>query len=118
MVVLWFPFMIPWPQAVEAMQSAKIVDVLGPDFKEQGTGGSAVKGPRRSASKDRLRRESKDNIDSVVAYDKSGIPGQDEVSIGIEWAGDGVSTSTLQVNKHAHSISQSTLSLLFQLSFY
>ena len=46
---------------------------------------------RRSASKDRVRRDSLDS----VAYDKGGQGGQgDEVSIGMEWSGDGVSTST------------------------
>ena len=44
---------------------------------------------RRSASKDRVRRDSLDS----VAYEK--VQGQgEEVSIGMEWSGDGVSMST------------------------
>ena len=72
---------------MEAMRSAKIVEVLGPDFKDQGGSGGQLRGPRRSASKDRVRRESIE----AVAYDKGGIPGQEDVSIGMEWSGDGVS---------------------------
>ena len=79
---------------MEAIRSAKIVEVLGPDFKDQGgSGAGQMRGPRRSASKDRVRRESIE----AVAYDKGGIPGQEDVSIAVEWAGDGVSVqSTLQ----------------------
>lgn len=82
---------------MQAVRSAKIADVLGSDFKDGvgGSGGGQPRGPRprRSASKDHVRGESMDT--TSVAYEKqpggSGGYGNDEVSIGMEWAGDGVS---------------------------
>ena len=60
------------------------------DFKD-GSGAQA-RGPRRSASKDRVVR--RDVIDSVTYERGSGEGGgyaNDEVSIGVDWTGDGVS---------------------------
>ena len=87
------------------MRSAKIAEVLGsPDgYKEPG-GGSGVQGGgqgqggqpgrRRSASRDRTPRRNSVGLDSVVTYERGGGGvGMDEVSMGVEWYGDGVSTA-------------------------
>ncbi|XP_074660410.1 kinesin light chain-like isoform X1 [Tubulanus polymorphus] len=85
--------------ALDVVRQTKIAEVLGSDFKDQTQQqqqkqqaqhqSTATTGRRRSSSKDRqtpLRRESRDSLDSVV-YDRSG--NSDEVSIGVEWSGDG-----------------------------
>ena len=84
--------MVPFMQALDVVRQTKIAEVLGTDFnKEQNN-----KERRRSSSRDRSRRDSLDS----VAYEKSGGNG-DEVSIGVEWSGDGVSMGTaMQVFQH------------------
>ena len=83
---------------MDVVRQSKIAEVLGNDYSSTGRPGApGAPANRRSASKDRTgpaagRRESRDSLDSVV-YEKAGGDG-DEVSIGVEWSGDGVSMST------------------------
>ena len=75
-----------------AVQSTNITAMLSSsDFKD-GSGAAAgqARGPRRSASKDHVVRR---DVDSVT-YERGGGGGgyaNDEVSIGVDWPGDGVS---------------------------
>ena len=73
-------------QALDVVQQSKIAEVLGGgEVKEHQhhTGGQVARGGHRR------RSQSRDRLDNV-AYDKSATHG-DEVSIGLQWSGDGVS---------------------------
>ena len=109
---------------MEAVRSAKIAEVLGnpmttsgsSQFKDGGGSGQARGGPRRSASKDRVRPRPESADVSNVQYEKHASPGGqggfgggDEVSIGVEWSGDGVSTSASKNEKASHVIMNPSL---------
>ena len=82
-------------QSLDVMRQTKIAEVLGTDFnKEQSL--NKERAGRRSNSRERSAR--RDSLDSV-SYEKVGGNGGDEVSIGVEWSGDGVSMSTLELVK-------------------
>ena len=73
-----------------AVQSTNITAMLSSsDFKD-GSGAAAgqARGPRRSASKDHVVRR---DVDSVTYERGGGGYANDEVSIGVDWPGDGVS---------------------------
>jgi len=78
--------------ALDLVRQTKIAEVLGSgDMRE------SHHERKRSRSRDRSRRDSMEN----VAFDKSG--NGDEVSIGVQWQGDGVSTH--RVPTHSNLIS-------------
>ncbi|KAL5008880.1 hypothetical protein ScPMuIL_014461 [Solemya velum] len=68
--------------ALEVVRQAKITEVLGSDYSKHQ---SPKEGRRRSSSRERMRRDSMDN----VSYEKGG-DGLDEVSISMEWSGEGM----------------------------
>ncbi|ESO84469.1 hypothetical protein LOTGIDRAFT_132171, partial [Lottia gigantea] len=80
--------------ALDIVKTTKLTD-LGNDFKDH-----SPRERKRSSSRDRSSRRG--SVDSV-SYDKN--DGDDEVSIGVEWSGEGVSTSQAKtfpatVNNH------------------
>ena len=85
----------PYTQAVDAVRQAKIAEVLGTDYAKNPNCGDTRK---RSNTKEVIHVR-RDSLDSV-AYDRGGGNGLDEVSIGVEWSGDGVSTGTLVICKY------------------
>ena len=80
-----FVFVAIWDlcplQVLDVVRQTKIADVMSSDLKD-----TPPREKKRSSSRDRTRR---DSIDSV-SYEKS-VNNGDEVSIGVEWSGDGVS---------------------------
>ena len=65
------------------MKQTKIVEVLGSEYSKD----QSPKQRRRSSSRERVRR---DSVDSVT-FEKTDAG--DEVSIAVNWSGDGVSMS-------------------------
>lgn len=65
-------------QALDVVKQTKIAEVLGSDYAKENNKDFR----RRSNSRERIRRDSSDN----VTYDRNFGDG-DEVSIGVEWSG-------------------------------